>query len=271
MRVPAPERLIEIPNAELGKLVAGTFPAGFVFHMARCGSSLVSQLLKECTDLIVYSEPMPVNEILAPPQLQNRVRMVAAIRSLAGLFAQHAARPFVIKLSSWNTLYCELLTEAFPDVPWVLCVRDPLEVAVSLLGLPPGWLQQGAAPTEVFARVVDPERRARTTEAYIAQVLAALCAAAARLDPVRGKLIRYEQLPAAVWELVAAHFGLRIDPATLARMAGAATIYAKSSLTDRVAFAPDSARKRAEASVELREAIDHTARPEFERLTRLML
>jgi hypothetical protein len=214
VRISAPEGIIEIPNAELGTLAVGALPVGLVFHMARCGSSLVSQLLKEYTDLVVYSEPMPINEILAPPQVQTRVRMVAAIRSLAGLFALHAARPFVIKLSSWNTLYCELLTEAFPNTPWVLCVRDPLEVAVSLQGQPPGWLQQGSAPMDVLATVVDPERRARNPEAYTAQVLAAFCAAAARLDAGRGKLIRYEQLPAAVWDVVAAHFGLRADSAT---------------------------------------------------------
>lgn len=268
VRIPAPESIIEIPNSELGSLAVDAAPAGLIFHMARCGSTLVSQLLKEHANLSVYSEPLPINEILAPPQVQPRARLVAALRSLAGLFAQHAARPFVIKLSSWNTLFCELVTSAFPDTPWVLCAREPLEIAVSLQAQPPGWLRHGPAATNPFAQAIDPTGRARSPEAYTAQVLAAFCSAAARVDPRRGKMISYEHLPAAVWKVAAPHFGLQLDSTILARMAQASKIHAKSPAATPVAFSHDSDRKRAEASPELRRAIDLIARPEFEQLKR---
>lgn len=261
--------IIEIPDSELGRLQPGGAPAGLIFHVARCGSTLVAQLLKQHANLVVYSEPQPINEILVPPHRQDRARIVAALRSLAGLFARHAGRPFVIKLSSWNTLFCDLMTEAFPGTPWVLCVRDPLEVAVSLQRERPGWLRDSVGAANPFVAVVDPARASRSAEDYLARVFAAFCTAACRLDPSRGRLVAYEHLPAAVWDAVAPHFGLVVDPPALKRMGDAARVDAKSPVSKPAAFTPDEATKRAAASPELRRAIDSIARPAFERLLAL--
>lgn len=262
--------IVEISNAELGRLQPGGAPAGLIFHVARCGSTLVAQLLKQHANLVVYSEPQPINEILVPPHRQDRARIVAALRSLAGLFARHAARPFVIKLSSWNTLYCDIVTEAFPETPWVLCVRDPLEVAVSLQRERPGWLRDSAGAANPFVDVVDPARASRSAEDYMARVFAAFCTAARRLDPQRGGLVAFEHLPAAVWDVVAPHFGLVPDPPALKRMADAARVNAKSPINRPAAYTPDDEAKRAAASPELRHAVDSIARPAFERLMGLV-
>ena len=88
------DQVIEIGNAELASPAPHRAPAGLIFHVARCGSTLVSQLLKQHIETVVYAEPLPINEILAPPQVYDRARLVAALRSLAGLFARHAARPY---------------------------------------------------------------------------------------------------------------------------------------------------------------------------------
>jgi hypothetical protein len=267
-RVSAPDAVIEIPNAELGHLQSQRAPAGLVFHIARCGSTLVSQLLKQHENLVVYSEPLPINDILVPPHIQERARMVAALRSLAGLFARHASAPFVIKLSSWNTLFCDIVTAAFPETPWVLCVRDLLEVAVSLRNQPPGWLRADSDPGNLFAATIDPEGESPSVDDYTARLLAALSKAASGLDPKRGRVISYERLPAPVWEVVAPHFGLHLAPRTIERMTDAARLYAKSPIGNAVDFTPDGERKRAAASLELRRAIDLIAQPELERLLR---
>jgi hypothetical protein len=267
-RLAGPDEIVEIPDQELGRLAPGSAPTGLIFHVARCGSTLVSQVLKQQRNLVVYAEPLPFNEILVPPHGQGRARMVAALRSLAALFALHAGRPFVIKLSSWNTLFCDLVAEAFPATPWVLCVRDPLEVAVSLQSQRPGWLLDSSDPANLFADIVDPARESRTFETYLARLFAAFCSAAARLDPLHGSLVAYDGLPGSVWEVVAPRFGLDLDPSTRQRMARAARLDAKSPAAKRVEFTPDNDRKRAAASAALREAVDAVARPAFERLRR---
>jgi hypothetical protein len=264
-RVAAPESIVRIGRGDVGKSPGGAEPAGLVFHVARCGSTVVSQLLREL-DAAVYAEPLPVNELLLPPQAWPREELVAALRSLGAAFAGHAGGRYLLKLSSWNTLFCDLLAEAFPRTPWVLSIRDPVEVAVSLLAQPPGWLRESEEPARRVYRVVQPEGAPRSAEERVARVYGAFCEAAARLDRARGRLIQYESLPASVWEVVAPHFSLTAGATERQRMAEAARSYSKSPLGKATAYADDSARKRAGASAVLLAAIDEFARPALSRL-----
>jgi hypothetical protein len=265
-RVAARESVVQVARDDLGKGAAGTAPAGIVFHVARCGSTLVSQLLKQHAGLVVYAEPLPVNEILLPPQRWPRAELVGALRSLGAAFARHARKPWVLKLTSWNTLFCDVVAEAFPASPWVLCLRDPLEVGVSLLQQPAGWIWDAGGPAAPFSRVIDPEGASRSREEYVARVFGALCEAASRLDPSRGALVDYTALPAAVWETVAPRFALPVDAPARSRMQEAAAMDSKAPIGRPARFAADSAAKRAAASDALRRAIDDFARPALDRL-----
>ncbi len=265
-RLPARESVVQITREDVGKGAAGTSPAGIVFHVARCGSTLVSQLLKQHVGLVVYAEPLPVNEILLPPHKWPRTELVGALRSLGAAFARHARKPYVLKLTSWNTLFCDVVAEAFPDSPWVLCLRDPLEVGVSLLQQPAGWVWDGGEPVAPFARHVDPDARSRSREEYVARLYAALCEAAGRLDPERGRLVDYPTLPAAAWETVAPHFSQPVDAPMRARMQAAAAMNSKAPVGRPAKFSEDAAAKRAAASEALRRAVDDLARPALERL-----
>ena len=146
--------------------------------------------------VVAYAEPLPVNEILLPPHKWPRSELVAAVRSLGAAFPRHARKPYVLKLTSWNTLFCDLVAEAFPETPWVLCLRDPLEVAVSLLRQPAGWIwNDGGEPAAPFAKYVDPEGVSRSREEYLARIFAAFCGAACRLDPSKGRLLNTRRCP----------------------------------------------------------------------------
>jgi hypothetical protein len=257
-RVAAAERIAQVERAGVGVAAADAAPAGLVFHVARCGSTLVTQMLKQHGNLVVYAEPLPFNELLLPPHAWPRQELVAAIRSLGAAFARHSGRPFVLKFTSWNTLFCDIVAEAFPSSPWILCIRDPVEVGVSLVDRPPGWLG-----------LVDAGRLAASPEEKVAHVFAAFCESAVRLDAGRGRLVRYESLPGAVWDVVAPHFSLAIDAAGRQRMADSARIQSKSPLGKRVAFVADAAAKQAVASASLRRAIDALARPKLAMLEKI--
>ena len=264
----ARERVVQIAREDLGKGTTGTAPAGIVFHVARCGSTLISQLLKQLDALIVYSEPLPVNEILLPPHQWSRGELVAALRSLGAAFADHAREPYVLKLTSWNTLFCDVVAEAFPQSPWILNWRDPVEVGVSLLERPPGWLWESGEPNVHFSPFVDPQNASNSREDYVARLYGAFCNAVGRLDAARGRLVSYTSLPAAVWEIVAPHFSQSVDGERLRRMTDAARLNAKAPLNERVAFQSDSAAKQAAAAGELRGAIERFARAPLEHLVR---
>ncbi len=266
VRMPASETIVHIAREDIGKAASDTAPAGLIFHVARCGSTLISQLLKKHEPLVVYAEPLPVNEILLPPHQWPRQDLVRSLRSLGDALARHARGPYVLKFTSWNTLFCDILAEAFPDSPWVLSLRDPVEVGVSILSQPPGWLFDPSGPASQFTGIVGSDRASRSREEHVARLYGAFCEAAARLDPRRGRLVNYEALPAAVWEIVAPHFSLSIDEQQRQRMAEAARMNSKAPPGKAVEFVRDNATKQAAASAELRQAIESFARPQLEHL-----
>jgi hypothetical protein len=268
-RMPASETIVHIAREDTGRAAPHTAPAGLIFHVARCGSTLISQLLKTHEPLVVYAEPLPVNEILLPPHKWPRNELVHALRSLGDALARHARKPYVLKLTSWNTLFCDIVAAAFPDSPWILSLRDPVEVGVSMLRQPPGWVWDANGAARPFASIVDPGGASDSREDYVARVYGAYCEAAARLDPRRGRLVNYEELPAAVWETVAPHFSLSIDEQERRRMAEAARNNSKAPPGRAVEFIRDDAAKQAAASVELRQAIESFARPRLENLRRI--
>ena len=268
-RLPARETIVQIDRADVGKGAAGSAPAGIVFHVARCGSTLIAQLLKQQAGIVVYAEPLPLNEILLPPHKWVHGELVAALRSLGAAFARHARGPYVLKLTSWNTLFCDIVAEAFPGTPWILNLRDPVEVAVSLLKQPAGWIWEAGAAVPNFARFIDPEGAARSREEYVARLYGAFCRAAARLDPARGRLVCYTSLPQAVWAEVAPHFSLAVTPDGRERMLAAAAKNSKRPPDTASPFTGDSAAKQAAASHELKDAVLRFARPPLEELERI--
>jgi hypothetical protein len=269
VRVPAQEKIVHVARHLIGQVPQDTAPIGIIFHVSRCGSTLVSQSLKRLDDLVVYAEPQPVNEILVPPHRWPRAELAGALRTLGVAFARHAGGPYVLKLSSWNTLYCEMVAEAFPNTPWILCFRDPVEVGVSLLTRPPGWFSGSGEIARGLVAQVDPEHASQSQEEFVARAYGAFCSAAARLDVRRGLLVPYESLPQAVWHAVAPHFSLTVDVVERERMAEAARRHAKAPIGTTAEFTSDAAAKQQAASPELRQAIDSLARPQLERLRQL--
>ena len=91
-RVPAPETIVHVPRDEIERPRPDSAPVGLIFHVARCGSTLISQSLKKLDNLVVYAEPQPVNEMLVPPHKWPRAELVAALRALgAPLHAMRAS------------------------------------------------------------------------------------------------------------------------------------------------------------------------------------
>ncbi len=116
-------------------------PDGFIFHMSRCGSTLVSQMLGALPDSIVISEAGPIDAVVDSgqhrPDLSDEERALW-LRWMVCAFGQTrrgGERRFVLKLDAWHTLDLQLFRRAFPTVPWIFLYRDPVEVLVSQLRL----------------------------------------------------------------------------------------------------------------------------------------
>jgi hypothetical protein len=127
-------------------------PAGFIFHMSRCGSTLVAQMLASVPEHIVISEATIVSSIIRPPARAPEVALgqkARVLRRVVNALAQpRTGREGLcfIKFGAGSVRDLDLIRCAFPDVPWIYLYRHPLEVMSALLrtrgdSLPPGLIE----------------------------------------------------------------------------------------------------------------------------------
>jgi len=233
----------------------GVPPSGFIFHLSRCGSTLISQLLAALPQNIVISEAPPLDQVLSVHRRDpgvTRERRIAWFRGMVGAFGQRrdgAERHLFIKLDSWHTLELPLIREAFPDVPWIFLYRDPVEVMVS---------QHRQRGTQMIPGIVDPRLfdldpaavLQMPLDEYCARVLARIgMAAAMHAQLGHGQLVNFSQLPGVVWNSLGTFFGCSWTPADLDRMRSATQANAKNP---SLPYADDTAEKQRGATDEIR-------------------
>ena len=244
-------------------------PAGMIFHLSRCGSTLVSRQLSTIPGVVVLAEPAPLNALLRlDPGLVEDATLVRLVRLLVRALGRRRhgdERHVVLKCTSWNIRRRAVLAAAFPETPWIWVQRDPVRVVASLLAEPPGWLGLQAKPhgaARLFG--LDPATvLAMSPIEFAARALGAMLDAAAT-DPNRRLLIDYADLPTAVWRRVAPHFGLAVDDAAIERMIEESRFYSKDS-GSRV-FTGDAAERRPTTD-EIRSAAQRFAGPAYRALS----
>jgi len=121
----------------------GLAPSGFIFHVSRCGSTLIGKALGRSRRNIVINQGAPLQRGFwaaitddfrqpASPTQQNLSRF----RCLIGLMTRPrwpGAEAAFIKLISWNSLYLDFIRAACPAVPKLFLYRQPVEVIASVL------------------------------------------------------------------------------------------------------------------------------------------
>jgi len=243
-------------------------PAGMIFHLSRCGSTLVSRLLGTLPGVVVLAEPAPLNALLGldPVRVDEAAlaRLVRLLVRALGRCRHDDEHRLVLKCTSWNVRRRSVLAAAFPDTPWVWVQRNPVQVLASLLASPPGWLGLQAEPRRAARRFgLDPNAVSTMTRAeFAARALGAMLEAASA-DPVGRLSVDYADLPSAAWERIAVHLGLEADPAAIERMIDESRFYSKDSA--RQAFAGDDPERRP-VTDEIREAARRFAEPGYRAL-----
>jgi hypothetical protein len=245
----------------------GIPPTGFIFHVSRCGSTLLVNLLGKLDGALVLSEPGPIDSLIRAGDRLGRSRQVALLRAMVAALGQARApgqdRLF-IKFDAWTTPQHDLIREAFPGTPWVFLYRNPVEVLVSALGQRGVHTMPGVLPRTLFGI-----EEGSFGDEYAAQVLGAIYAAgleAHRRAP--GLLVDYAQLPGVAWTAVAAHFGVTPTAAELDRLKTGST---RNPKRNGEVFEGDADAKRAAASDALRALTEVWMLPAYERLERIRL
>jgi hypothetical protein len=238
-------------------------PAGFVFHLSRCGSTLVSQMLAADPRNIVVSEAAPIDAIVqlaasrADVPIEHRLALLRAMIGALGRNRTGADGHYVVKLDSWHTFALPLFRLAFPETPWVFLYREPVEILVSHSRMPGSQTVPGAMPFDPYgienaANMLPDEFAARALGRTAAAVVE-------HIGLGGGLLVDYAELPAAVEARILPHFGIVPDEAARATLAAAS---ARDAKTPTTSFTGDSETKRQEASAQLRGLAEaHMAEP----------
>jgi hypothetical protein len=117
-------------------------PNAFIFHVSRCGSTLITQAFSEEEQNIVISEAPLLDEILRAEEkdpkitLTEKKHLFKAAINLMGQFRNTKESAFIIKLDSWHLHFYEQLRAWFPETPFFFLSRKPDEVLASHKRLP---------------------------------------------------------------------------------------------------------------------------------------
>jgi hypothetical protein len=243
-------------------------PAGLIFHFSRCGSTLVSRLLATMPRVVMIAEPSPLNALLAlDPARVDGATLVRVVRLLVRALGRRRhgdEQHLVLKCTSWNIRRQEILTAAFPNTPWAWVQRDPVQVVASLLAKPPGWLGYQVPPVQTALRFgIDPALMpTMTREEFAARALGSMLFSAAT-GPPRRICVDHAELPSAVWQRVAPHFGIEIDSSAIERMTEQSRYYSKESEPQQFSGRESEARP---TTAEMTDTVERFAGPGYRQL-----
>ena len=234
--------------------------SGMIFHVGRCGSTLVCRQFDALPRTFAISEPFVFQQLLdgpaAPADLtQRRIRglLSAHWQGLRGSFDR-----LVIKWPALLSQHARVLCDALPGVPALFLHRDPREVLVSVAVDPveangivalrhlekssvPAIAEMPTDPLEISARLI--------AAAYAG---AAEATAMRRLD--------YADLPDATWRSVAPYFGFDLSDSDREAMQAAARYYSKA-VDGKQIFTPDREAKAAVRNERLDALVDRIIAP----------
>lgn len=252
----------------------GLAPTGFIFHLSRCGSTLITQLLGSLPEHVVISEAGLLDGILRSheraPQasLEQRVSWLRGLVSALGQPRTGSESRLFIKFDPRSISHYPLWRRAFPNVPWVFVYRDPVEVMVSNLRGPAQLLTRGL-DTASFLSVPPSRIEAMDDEEFLARGLGVIAAAAVQCASDHpGLLINYRQLPEFVWNGMQRHFGMTFSDEAVERFGQLASLHAKHPGRP---FTSDTERKHREATDRVRLLAREWVEPHYAKLEDLRL
>jgi hypothetical protein len=233
----------------------GLKPAGFIFHLSRCGSTLITRMLASLPQNLVLSEPGPLDLLLRSHEraqeasVELRATWLQWLVSALGQSRTGEERRLFVKFDPRNIVDFPLLRLAFPGVPWVFVYRNPVEAMVSNLRSPSLLVTRGILRPDflnldgsVVAGMDDGE--------YAARVLGIVAETAARhAVAYGGKLVEYKQLPDIVWTDLGRQFGIQFTTAEVDHLKQVATFDAKNPARR---FENDTEAKNREATDDVR-------------------
>lgn len=126
--------------------------SGLVFHVSRCGSTMISQLLTVPPSNIVISEAPVIDQILRDEEFDANIKekLLYAVLRFFGQKRFEEEQHLILKLDAWHLLAIEQLRIFFQDVPFVILYRNPASVLKSHMQLRGMHMIPEMLPLDIF-------------------------------------------------------------------------------------------------------------------------
>lgn len=139
--------------AEWSNQIDAVKPTAIIFHVSRCGSTLLSQLLSLDDSHIVLSEVPLFDELLRSRFKNDAADLSSLLPHAISFYAQKRTgteKQLFIKTDSWHLFFYEQIRAIYPDVPMILLYRRPDEVISSQEKLKGMHAVAGVIEQEIF-------------------------------------------------------------------------------------------------------------------------
>lgn len=249
---------------DIESLVPGRDPSAFIFHLSRCGSTLVTTLANQLPDVEGFSEPGALGVLLKAldKDVYTRDERIEYVRLLVRAFARARpdAKTFFIKCDLTPFEHHEVIRQAFPDTPWIFVYRDPREILASNIQKPANWLQRSSIPEgmrmirgipiEDAPSFESPQVAAKRLENDMRVALGNFCDRALMVD--------YHEFPSAVWARILPHMGRMPTAPEIHLMAEKSQWHSKFPGQK---YVPDTGWKQNYLSLEINEIVESRLMP----------
>jgi hypothetical protein len=110
-------------------------PAAFIFHVSRCGSTLLSQMLALNNDHIVLSEVPYLDELLRLPFAKDNPigentsnQLFQTAMKFYGQVRNEKDPKAFVKTDSWHLFFYDRLRALYPEALFILLYRSPADI-----------------------------------------------------------------------------------------------------------------------------------------------
>ena len=239
----------------IGETLSPVTPSGFIFHVSRCGSTLISNALKTSERAVVVSEAPPLAILLHPDSCafdssaeswdETRQALFRAQIALFAHYRSESAAPLVIKFPSWNILFWSTVRSYWPDVPGIVIIRDPVEVMTGNLS-DGGWMEFKKSPA-LARRLFGWENAPRSVEEmpdaeFAGRVLRRFYTCAREMADQGYRIVDYRDIDVKQIQSTARFFKIE-PPASPSPIEQILRVYSKDAGQVQP-FQPDSLRKQ---------------------------
>ncbi|MDP5199640.1 sulfotransferase family protein [Flavobacterium sp. DG2-3] len=130
---------------------------GLVFHVSRCGSTMLSQSLATSSENIMVSEAPIIDQILRSDAFDKNLKtdLLKSVLRLLGQKRFSEQKHLIIKLDAWSVFKASYLRAVFPKVPFALLFRNPGEVLRSHQKMAGMHMVPNLIPSSVFGITSD--------------------------------------------------------------------------------------------------------------------